>query len=73
MRTYLDRAQVRFVKGEKTPDRMLEGEVAALVRKGVPFDVFEVPSLLSQTERKKLAAELSRYQRVLGDACALVR
>lgn len=73
VRTYLDRAQVRFVKGEKTPDRTLEGEVSALVREGVPFDVFEVPSLLSQAERKKLAAELSRYQRVLGDASAFVR
>ena len=67
VRNYLDRAKVRFLKGENTPDRKLEGEVAALVRAGIPFDVFEVSSTLSQAERKKLAAELARYQKVTGD------
>lgn len=73
VRTYLDRASVRFVKGEKNKDRELEGTVAALVREGVPFDVFEVPCVLSQTERKKLTAELSRYQKVIGDVDFLIR
>ena len=66
VRSYLDRAKVRFLKGESTPDRALENEVMALVQKGVPFDIFEVPCSLSQTEREKLASELARYQKVVG-------
>ena len=66
VRSYLDRAQVKFLKGENTPDRKLENEIAALVRAGIPFDVFEVPCTISQTERKKLVAEWTRYQKVIG-------
>ena len=66
VRTYLDRAQMRFVRGEKSADRELCEEVAALVRKGIPFDVFEVSCMLSQTEVEKLVADLSRYPKVIG-------
>lgn len=73
VRGYLDRANVRFVRGEKNGDRNLQDEVAELVRKGVPFDVFEVPCRLSEGKRKELAAELSRYRKVIGAASGICR
>lgn len=70
VRTYLDRAKVRFVKGEVTPDRELERKVAALVRGGVAFDVFEMSCSLSPEEKKRLRLDLARYPKVLGSHCA---
>ena len=73
VRTYLERAKVRFVKDETARDRALANQVAELVRQGVPFDVFEVPCTLSPAESEKLAAELSQYPKVIGSIAGEVQ
>jgi len=65
VRTYLERAKSRFVKGEKLVDRELKDKVDKLVREGIPFDVFEVPCILSEAERIKLESDLAKYKTVL--------
>jgi len=66
VRSYLERAKVRFTKNEANADRALEERVRELVKKGVAYDVFEVPCSLSAAAREKLKAELARYDEVIG-------
>ena len=64
VRTYLNRAVVAG-RGDRTlRDRALEAEVWKLVKAGTPYDVFEVPPVLSDGARRRLGDELARYPKM---------